>query len=722
VSGSNITDGTYYLQIGNVGTNNLDFLTYAGNGGAPGQGLNSRASITVTNNSGTSSSLVFADSSETADESFYAYLHSDPVVFDPLVSSLNQIRGGAAATYTLTPNKTRVPEGETLTFTFTTTGADGIFDWQVRTSDTFLTFDGLRGLTPNDFGKLNPTTGEWDVDEPTNVGLYSYSQLPYGDEASEGNGMVVSGGTGTFSLLIRDDGQDEDSDEQDFWAIVKNSSGVTLAQSASVRIIDADAVDYNLYVVEQTGVRDSAVTEGTESLVLNFTTNAAVDENLYFELQKSDALGSPWSSKWTNNAQKYIPFAETDPASTAIKLLYTQNGGADMGAPIFDGTYEGEQFGVAYLSRNDFASNGGDVLDTMTFSVLDAPATWTLTASPSTTVDEGDAISWSVGGTNIQDGTYYYNITDYDVIETDQSGSGSGQSAIRTSDPEALNIPNGSVCINNANVPGTVTGAFAVTVSGSILYYQINMSENLTATVQNARLVFGSEEALADFNSGSAGTFTMTSNSGGFATSTATNDDTIDDTYTMAIYDRAGPTAPAASVGFTITDTTVGGPGGQSTVNFVAEPSIGGFFVADLKVVTDADALATAISSVEIRPDGGVYGKGNLDPLGSNGVTFIKIGTWHQSATTTGNFTVRAEIISGPTLTSVAQGSYGTDLSLSSTQSWSHQVRVRAPNSRFTSMQVRYTITDDADPTNTASQNIVFNSEVEYIGNAVETP
>jgi len=721
VSGSNITDGTYYLQIGNVGTNNLDFLTYAGNGGAPGQGLNSRASITVTNNSGTSSSLVFADSSETADESFYAYLHSDPVVFDPLVSSLNQIRGGAAATYTLTPNKTRVPEGETLTFTFTTTGADGIFDWQVRTSDTFLTFDGLRGLTPNDFGKLNPTTGEWDVDEPTNVGLYSYSQLPYGDEASEGNGMVVSGGTGTFSLLIRDDGQDEDSDEQDFWAIVKNSSGVTLAQSASVRIIDADAVDYNLYVVEQTGVRDSAVTEGTESLVLNFTTNAAVDENLYFELQKSDALGSPWSSKWTNNAQKYIPFAETDPASTAIKLLYTQNGGADMGAPIFDGTYEGEQFGVAYLSRNDFASNGGDVLDTMTFSVLDAPATWTLTAS-ATTVDEGNSISWSVGGTNIQDGTYYYNITDYDVIETDQSGSGSGQSAIRTSDPEALNIPNGSVCINNANVPGTVTGAFAVTVSGSILYYQINMSENLTATVQNARLVFGSEEALADFNSGSAGTFTMTSNSGGFATSTATNDDTIDDTYTMAIYDRAGPTAPAASVGFTITDTTVGGPGGQSTVNFVAEPSIGGFFVADLKVVTDADALATAISSVEIRPDGGVYGKGNLDPLGSNGVTFIKIGTWHQSATTTGNFTVRAEIISGPTLTSVAQGSYGTDLSLSSTQSWSHQVRVRAPNSRFTSMQVRYTITDDADPTNTASQNIVFNSEVEYIGNAVETP
>ena len=243
------------------------------------------------------------------------------------------------------------------------------------------------------------------------------------------------------------------------------------------------------------------------------------------------------------------------------------------------------------------------------------------------------------------------------------------------------------------------------------------MSENLTATVQNARLVFGSEEALADFNSGSAGTFTMTSNSGGFVTSTATNDDTIDDTYTMAIYDRAGPTAPVASVGFTITDTTVG----QSTVNFQTEAGFS-FFVSDLKVVTDADALATATSSIEIRPDGGIYGKGNVGPTGSNGVQFIKIGTWHQSATTTGNFTVRAEIISGPTGTSIAQGSYGTDLSLSSTQSWSHQLRVRAPNSRFTSMQVRYTITDNADPTNTASQNIVFNGEVVYIGNAVETP
>ena len=720
VSGSNIADGTYYLQIGNVGTNNLDFLTYAGNGGAPGQGLNSRASITVTNNSGTSSSLVFADSSETADESFYAYLHSDPVVFDPLVSSLNQIRGGAAATYTLTPSSTRIEEGNTLTFTFTTTGADGIFDWEVRTFDTFLDFNAYRGVTADDFG----TGPNWDVDEPTTLSTAPTitAPLPYGDEASTGNGMVVSGGTGTFSMLIRDDGRDEDSDEQDFWAIVKNSSGVTLAQSASVRIIDAGAVDYNLYLVEQTGVRDSEVTEGVESLVLNFTSTSEVPENLYFELQKSDSLGSPWSSKFQNNAQIYVPFANSDPAATAAKLLFTQQGGADFNRPIFDAAYEGEQFGVAYLSKNDFASNGGDVLDTMTFSVLDAPATWTLTASPSTTVDEGDAISWSVGGTNIQDGTYYYNITDYTVVETDQSGSGSGQSAIRTSNPEALDIPIGSVCINNANVPGTVTGAFAVTLGGSVLYYQINMSENLTANVQNARLVFGSEETLADFNSGSAGTFTMTSNSGGFVTSTATNDDTIDDTYTMAIYDRAGPTAPAASVGFTITDTTVGGPGGQSTVNFVAEPSIGGFFVADLKVVTDADALATAISSVEIRPDGGVYGKGNLDPLGSNGVTFIKIGTWHQSATTTGNFTVRAEIISGPTLTSTASGSYGTDLSLSSTQSWSHQVRVRAPNSRFTSMQVRYTITDNADPTNTASQNIVFNSEVEYIGNAVDQP
>jgi hypothetical protein len=719
VSGSNIADGTYYLQIGNVGTNNLDFLTYAGNGGAPGQGLNSRASITVTNNSGTSSSLVFADSSETADESFYAYLHTSPTVFDPLVSSLNQIRGGAAATYTLTPNKTRVPEGETLTFTFTTTGADGIFDWQVQTFDTFLTFDGLRGLTPNDFGKLNPTTGEWDVDEPTNVGLYSYSQLPYGDEASAGNGMVVSGGTGTFSLLIRDDGQDEDSDEQDFWAIVKNSSGVTLAQSASVRILDASATDYNLYVVEQEGVRDSAVTEGTESLVLNFTTNAAVDENLYFELQKSDALGSPWSSKWINNAQIYVPFAETDPASQVLKLLFTQQGGADFNRPIFDGTYEGEQFGVAYLSRNDFASNGGDVLDTMTFSVLDAPATWTLTASPSTTVNEGDTISWVVGGTNIPNGTYYANLTDYDVVVTDGSGSGSGQSAIRTSDPEALNIPNGSVCVNNANVPGTVTGKFAVTLGDSILYYQINMSENLTANVQNTRLVFGSSETLADFDAGSERTFTMTNNVGGFTTVTATNDDTIDDTYTMAVYDQARPASPVASVGFTITDTTVGG--NESIVNFQLEPAFTTWAVQTLKAYNN-EFLNTAVSGLQFRSDGGIYGEGNIIPGTPLPDQYIKLATWHQAATTTGNFTLTATIQGAgvPSDGGVAQGSYGTNLSLSSTQQFDLIASARQPTSRFASMLVSFTITDDADPTNTDTQSIAFFSELEYIGTDTE--
>ena len=719
VSGSNIADGTYYLQIGNVGTNNLDFLTYAGNGGAPGQGLNSRASITVTNNSGTSSSLAFADSSETADESFYAYLHSDPVVFDPLVSSLNQIRGGAAATYTLTPNKTRVPEGETLTFTFTTTGADGIFDWQVQTFDTFLTFDGLRGLTPNDFGKLNPTTGEWDVDEPTNVGLYSASQLPYGDEASTGNGMVVSGGTGTFSLLIRDDGQDEDSDEQDFWAIVKNSSGVTLAQSASVRILDASATDYNLYVVEQEGVRDSAVTEGTESLVLNFTTNAAVDENLYFELQKSDALGSPWSSKWINNAQIYVPFAETDPASQVLKTLFTTQGGADFNRPIFDGTYEGEQFGVAYLSRNDFASNGGDVLDTMTFSVLDAPATWTLTASPSTTVDEGDTITWTVGGTNIPNGTYYANLTDYDVVVTDGSGSGSGQSAIRTSDPEALNIPNGSVCINDANVPGTVTGKFAVTLGDSILYYQINMSENLTANVQNTRLVFGSSETVADFDAGSERTFTMTNNVGGFTTVTATNDDTIDDTYTMAVYDQARPASPVASVGFTITDTTVGG--NESVVNFQLEPAFTTWAVQTIKAYTN-EILNTAVSGLQFRSDGGIYGEGNVIPGTPLPDQYIKLGTWHQAATTTGNFTITATIQGAgvPSDGGVAVGSYGTNLSLSSTQQFDLIASARQPTSRLASMLVSFTITDDADPTNTDTQSIAYFSELEYVGTDID--
>ena len=712
ISGSNIPNGNYYLSIGNVNTNNKDFLTYAGNGGAPGQGLNSRATIAVSSNSGTSSNLVFADSSESTDESFYSYLYSAVSGGSLLASQLNQIRGGAAATYTLTPSSTRIEENNTLTFTFTTTGADGIFDWQVLSPDIFLSFDAYKGVTADDFG----TGPNWDVDEPTLLSAAPAISrpLPYGSQI-EGNAMTVSGGTGTFSMLVRDDGRDEDSDEQDFYAVVKNSSGVTLAQSATVRIIDAGAVDYNLYVVEQTGVRDSAVTEGIESLVLNFTSTSEVPENLYFELQDATALGAPWSTKFQNNAQIYVPFANSDPAATAAKLLFTQQGGADFNRPIFDAAYEGEQFGVAYLSKNDFASNGGDVLDTMTFSVLDAPATWTLTASPSTTVDEGDTITWTVGGTNIPNGTYYANLTDYDVVVTDGSGSGSGQSAIRTSDPEALNIPNGSVCVNDANVPGTVTGKFAVTAGDSILYYQINMSENLTANVQNTRLVFGSSETVEDFDAGSERTFTMTNNVGGFTTVTATNDDTIDDTYTMAVYDQARPASPVASVGFTITDTTVGG--NESVVNFQLEPAFTTWAVQTIKAYTN-DLLNTAVSGLQFRSDGGIYGEGNVIPGTPLPDQYIKLATWHQAATTTGNFTLTATIQGAgvPSDGAIAVGSYGTNLSLSSTQQFDLIASARNPTSRFASMLVSFTITDDADPTNTDTQSIAFFSELEYVG------
>ena len=701
ISGSNIPDGTYYFALGNVNTNQYDFLTYQGNGGGPGLfGGQPRAAVTVTGNSGTAGPLVFSDSSETADESFYSYLWSAASGGVVLANQLNQIRGGTAPTYTLTPSSTRIEENNTLTFTFTTTGADGIFDWGVLTTNVFLDFNAYRGITADDFG----TGPNWDVDEPTPLSTAPSitAPLPYGLQ-SEGNGMTVSGGTGTFSMLIRDDGRDEDSDEQDFYAIVKNSSGVTLAQSATVRIIDAGAVDYNLYVVEQTGVRDSAVTEGTESLVLNFTSTSEVPENLYFELQKSDALGSPWSSKWQNNAQIYVPFANSDPAALAAQQLFTQQGGADFNRPIFNGIYEGEQFGVAYLSKNDFASNGGEVLDTMTFSVLDAPATWTLTAS-STTVDEGDTIFWSVGGTNIPDGTYYANLTAYDVVVTDPSGSTSGQSAIRTSDPEALNIPDGSVCVNDANVPGTVTGKFAVTSGGMVLYYQINMSQNLTANVQNTRLVFGSSETLADFDEGSERTFTMTANNGSFFTVTATNDDTIDDTYTMAIYDQARPDAPVAQVGFTITDTTTVTP--ETIVDFALATGNSAWLVWNFEA---RQRFATSVASVTFNPDGTITAQGNSAPPRTDGL----LGYWHQDASPTGNFTITATITTGPTNTGVAGGSYGTPLSLSSGRTFSLTTTAGSIGIQESAMIVSFTIVDDADPTNTDTQSITFRAEAE---------
>ena len=677
ISGTNIPNGTYYLSIGNVNTNDLDFDTYAGTPGAPGQGANPRAGISVTSNTGTSANLVFANNSETADESFYAYLYSAVSGGTLLASQLNQIRGGSAPTYTLTPSTTAIQEGNTITFTFTTTGPDGVFNYEIKSDDIFLSFDYYRGITRDDFG-TTPTT-------MTNI---QTPGLPSGS-------FTVSGGTGTFELFIRNDGRDEDATEQDFYAVVQNGSGVTLAQSASVRISDAVSQTYTLTSP------DTSVVEDVDNLILSYTTTSTVEEDLYFELV--DGSNAVWTGKFAN--PQVLLSADGG---------FTFGGGsgsgggstADMGKPILNNVYEGELFGTAKLSRDDYASNGGTVLATLAFSVLDKPATWTLSGTP-TTVNEGGSIVWTVGGTNIQNGTYYYSINDYTEITT-LSGN-AGNSSIRSSHPNVSPALVGDICINNsAAVPGVVTGVFAVTdTSNQLLYYQITMSEPLNAGLSGGtRLVFGSSETLADFASGSAGTFTMTSNSGGFTTATAANQDTQDDTYTMRIFESIGVSAsqtPAASVGFTITDTTAPT---TSQVNFALNSPYA-WNVFNFNTNSGTNEPVTSLATIVFDPSGAVFATGNASPGGTQ-----EIGTWHQSASTIGNFTLRADIIAGPTSVGRAVGSYGTNLSLSSSKRFDLSLSSRAAND-VSNMSVRFTVTDNSDPRNTKSQTIDFTSEVE---------
>ena len=601
----------------------------------------SRESVVVSSNSGATQSVTFSSNGDTVDQNFSAFMYDQATGGNLVASGTFTI---VALGYTIVESVTSVNEGGSVTFTFT--GPDGTYYYWI---------DPNTGITSSDFLS----------------GWFGSKQL------GERVAFVVSGTTGSFTVYLTPDRTFEGTES----FTVKVSSGAStgaVIESNTITVTDTSAQDYTMSI--------PTITEGSD-LIVNVSADAGSSEVLYFEISGTAA------SKFSSTQYTHSFYA----AQATGLSPFSPN----LGTSSTNTTYEGNPTGTVTLSRGGYVGGGGTLITSTTFIVQDATSAFTLTAD-TTTPTEGGTINFTVGGTNIANGTYYRRITDIIAATTTQIIP-SGVSSLQLADTSGITI---GMETNTGAVTGTVTSVDATTVT---------MSNGVSSAVSSgATLQFANPSVFEDFSSGSSGTVNVTSNAGAFALVTATNTDTINDVYTMGLYTSESSNTPVASVGFTTTDATSG-----STIDILINYSNMGDFAANT-VIRDEEIGSTAIAYLQFKNDGTFIATGSIQPAGTN----VQIGTW-VTGTPSGNFTIEGNLIpttvpygiAQPTGFGQATGSYGTPLSLSSSRSWS--LEMPAPSSAGTNqsdMLLQITITDNDDASNTDTQLFSLQGEATTAG------
>jgi hypothetical protein len=155
-------------------------------------------------------------------------------------------------------------------------------------------------------------------------------------------------------------------------------------------------------------------------------------------------------------------------------------------------------------------------------------------------------MNFTVSGSNIANGTYYYRASNVFAKSVATTVTGGSNISLGT---DVANLAIGMTC-SNPNVPGTITFIGA---------NNITMSLPVTGTIASSTVLhFAQPSVFADFSSASqaAGSVSVSSNSGAFTMQLATDADTTNDVYTISLYTTATNTVASASTTITIQDSS----------------------------------------------------------------------------------------------------------------------------------------------------------------------
>ena len=637
VSGTNIPDGSVWFYIDNAPptpTSDADWTTTPPRDG-------SRQEIVISGNTG-SFSLTYASNGDTATEYYEAFIYDASTGGTELASLSRSILGISVTPSTVAPDKTTVIENGTLaqrtvTFTFTagTNEADGTYNYYVeQVSGQLTSFDFTSGFATS---------------------------------TSRGS-FTVSGGTGTITLVVREDYIRDVADE--FRVVVGNSSLVTVASSATVSIGTESVPEYtvNAYDGLAGAATVTTITEEANLYIGVDPVNTNQNETLYIELSGVGA---------SQYSQTQATISVTSTTGLVIHAFPTLGD---------NGINEADRTVTATVTLGDYASGSptltiGSVSVTIEDPAVLAP-TFTLTAD-NTTPNEGDLITFTVSGTNITNGTYYYRPAGF--VPVTATSVTSGSTFIPMSSTAGLNL--GMSAQANLGINGTIVSIG----SGGVTMSQAASQSSPNPVV----LTFAPDSQWGWFSptSEAFGSVSVSSNNGTFTVQTVEEPSTDNGGYTWILYDAELSTTSLASEVVTIQNITTLP---YTLTNEIPDNSVE-FFVA---------LRGRARASLEFRSNGEIWAD---DPTQPNQGAFTKVGDW-----ITGTFDP-AEFEAYVTITiaedgdyETVSGSYDTPLTLDQDRLWYIEtVFTEGPPGSTTSatMTVTATITG---PTGTSISNSVF--------------
>jgi hypothetical protein len=488
----------------------------------------------ITNNSGSFSVTPTADLTTEGSETFVGYLYSpggDQLLATSTPVTINDTSQPAIPTYSVTPAASSVNEGSSITFNVTTANV------------------------------TNGTTLYWVVSNNT-TGIIDFSP-EYGS-------FVINSNSGSFSVSIAADATTEGSET---FAVTLRSDfvgGPVIATSSLVTINDTSTTPATpTYSLTPSA---TSVNEGSSVTFTATATNVA-DPNATLYWTMSYPTGQATGADFT----------------IVGGTLRMSNGiGTFTVTPKADSLTEGSQtFAVNLRNGSQTAAILATSVEVTINDTSVAPAAPTYTLTPAaSSVNEGSSLTFTVGGTNIPNGSYGWVVTQPTQFAVNsgavQITSNSGSftvtpkadattegamtfyATLRSTNGVTDLVNSSNVTINDTSVaPAAAT--YTVTPAASSVNEGSGMTFTVTTTgVANGTTLYwtfnvGGAAGPEDFDPPTSGSFTITSNTGTFVVTPKADMLTENSAESFFVYVRTdsaiGPTV-ATSISVTINDTS----------------------------------------------------------------------------------------------------------------------------------------------------------------------
>ena len=301
-------------------------------------------------------------------------------------------QSGNAPTYSIVGSATTIQEGGTVNFTVNTTNVG---------SGTTLYYNIVGNVSAADFAD-NLLVGSFEI----NNGIGTITKVAANDilENEITEGFIVNVSTGS------------------------TTGGIVTTSSPATHITNLGLPSYTITPSA------ASVNEGSS---VSFTVNTVNASGTLYYSTNGTANAADFTDNSLTGSFSLVSTGSTTGVGTIVRSIATD----------FD-TESGEQFSITVRTGS---TSGPGVTTSSNVTIGDVTPTVNV-AESSTSVDEGGSVTFTISGSNIPDGTYYYTIYEED-------------GTIASTDFNPANL-NGSFSVSNNNGSITITIAEDITSEG----------------------------------------------------------------------------------------------------------------------------------------------------------------------------------------------------------------------------------------------------------------